>query len=58
MIKSQSLTDIRPMLLILFVVITNETDGMNINMQIETACELHKNKLLQAISTGFHGKTF
>lgn len=58
MIKSKSLYDIRAMLLTLFVVITNETDGVNIYTKLETPCEQHKTRLLQATSTGFLGNTF
>lgn len=58
MIKSQSLTDIRAMLLTLFIVITNETDGVNINTELETPCEQHKNRLLHTTSTGFQGMAF
>jgi len=57
-IKSQTLIDIRAMLLTLFIILTNETDGVNTITELETPCELHKNRLLQATSTGFQGKTF
>lgn len=57
LIKSQSLIDIRSMLLSLFVVLSNETDGIGINGQC-TPCEEHKQRLLQVTSTGFYGDYF
>lgn len=56
MIKSQSLTDVRSMLLTLFVVLTNETDGVNILTNKDTSCEKYKSNLLLATSTGFQSK--
>jgi len=52
LIKRQSLTEVRSLILSMFVVFTNETDGVNLNGQ-ETACELHKRKLIEATSNGF-----
>jgi len=57
LIKSQPLIDIRSMLLSLFVVLTNETDGISSNKQ-STPCEEHKKRLLQATSMGVQGKNF
>jgi len=56
LIKSQSLTEIRSMLLSLFVVLINETDGIDINKQKSTPCEEHKQRLIQATSIGFLGE--
>jgi len=42
MIKCQSLNDIKSILLSLFIVITNETDGVNEATGQETPCEIHK----------------
>jgi len=36
----------------MFVVFTNETDGVNLHGQ-ETACELHKRKLIEATYSRF-----
>lgn len=55
-IKSQSLPDVRSMLLTLFVVLSNETDGVKISNNLDTPCEKYKKKLLHATSTGFQGK--
>lgn len=41
------------MLLTLFTVLINDTDGINISTILNTACEKHKQNLLQATSTGF-----
>lgn len=54
-IKSQSLPDVRSMLLALFVVLSNETDGVNISNNLDIPCEKYKKKLIQATSTGFLG---
>lgn len=51
-IKSQSLLEIRSLLLSLFIVITNETDGEDLDTKKETPCEQQKNILIQAASTG------
>lgn len=45
------------MLLTLFVVLSNETDGVNISNNLDTPCEKYKKKLLHATSTGFQGKS-
>jgi hypothetical protein len=52
LIKSQSLTEIRSILLSLFVVFTNETDGLDIHGE-DTPCEKHKKNLISATSYGF-----
>lgn len=52
MIKCQSLNDIKSILLSLFIVITNEADGMNKATGQETPCEIHKKKLVNYSSTG------
>lgn len=52
LIKSQSLIEIGEILLLIFVVITNETDGFNQNTSLETPCEQFKNKLIDYSSTG------
>lgn len=52
MIKCQRLNDIKTILLSLFIVITNETDGLNKNTGLETPCEMHKKKLVNYSSSG------
>jgi len=52
LIKCQSLSEVRCLLMSMFVVFTNETDGIHLDGQ-ETACELHKKKLIEATSSGF-----
>lgn len=44
LIKCQSLLEVRSLLFSMFVVFTNETDGMNLENDQETACEFHKKK--------------
>lgn len=50
-LKSQTLLKIRKILLILFIIINNETNGDDIESRCTTPCE--KNKLIQTISTEF-----
>lgn len=52
-LKSQSLQEIRKILLSLFIVINNETDGDDMETGSMTPCERKKTKLIQAVSTGF-----
>jgi len=51
-IKCQRLNDIKTILLSLFIVITNETDGLNKDTGLETPCEMHKKKLVNYSSSG------
>lgn len=44
LIKSQSILELRSLLLSMFIVFTNETDGINIHNGQETPCEIHKKK--------------
>lgn len=53
LIKSQSLTEMRSLLLSLFVVIINETNGTNTLNGQNTHCENHKQKIITATSSGF-----
>jgi len=52
LIKSQSLIEMRSILLSLFVVLTNETDGVDIHGE-DTPCEKHRTILISATSYGF-----
>lgn len=52
-IKSQSFTEIRSILLSIFIVASNETDQMNSLTGRPTPCQTHKDKLLEAASSGF-----
>lgn len=53
LIKCQSLTEIHALLLSLFIVITNETDGTNKITNEDTPCEIHKKIIMSATSIGF-----
>lgn len=53
LIKRQSITAAHSLLLSMFVVFSNETDGINLENGQETPCEEHKNKLIKATSSGF-----
>jgi len=52
-IKSQSFTEIRSILLSIFIVASNETDQTNSLTGHPTPCQTHKEKLLEAASSGF-----
>lgn len=52
-IKSQSLDSIHSLLYALFIVLTNETDGIETNTNEITPCQHHKNILRRATSNGF-----
>jgi len=52
-LKNQSLQEIQKILLSLFIVINNETNGEDTETASTTPCEKEKKKLIQAISTGF-----
>jgi len=51
-INSQSLPEMYSIILSLFIVLSNETDGTNINRGLDTSCERHKNNLIQMTSSG------
>jgi len=53
LIKCQSLTEIHALLLSLFIVITNESDGTNLMTNEDTPCETHKQIIMSATSFGF-----
>lgn len=53
LMKSQSLNEIKLILLSLFAVITSETARHNLYTHEETPCEKHKQIIIQATSTGF-----
>lgn len=55
LIKCKTLNEIRVLLLSLFVLLTNETNGIDIRNGEETPCEQHKRLLTEATSTGFIG---
>jgi len=52
-LKSQSITFFRQILLSLFIVITNETDGINLVTGDDTPCQQHKKIILQAVTADF-----
>jgi len=52
-IKNQSISEIYSIVLSLFVVITNESDGVDVLTGRDTSCEHHKKKLIEITSTGF-----
>lgn len=52
LIKCQQLDDIHSILLSFFIVITNESNGVEKNTGIETSCECHYRTLLNIASTG------
>jgi len=52
-LKSQSVTFIREILLSLFIVVINETDGKYIATEDLTPCEQHKRIIIQAVTTDF-----
>lgn len=51
MIKCQNFKDLEHIVLSLFIVLTNETDGFDISSNMETPCEKHKKKLIEYTST-------
>jgi len=53
LIKCKTMNEIRVLLLSLFVLLTNETNGTDIENGEETPCEQHKRFLTEATSTGF-----
>ncbi|CAI6357055.1 unnamed protein product [Macrosiphum euphorbiae] len=53
LIKSQSIVEIRSLLLSMFAVFSNETAGICLRTRQETPCETHKKKILEATSCGF-----
>lgn len=52
-IKNQSISEIYSIVLSLFVVLTNESDGINAETGRDTPCEYHKKKIIEITSTGF-----
>lgn len=52
LVKCQSINDMHSLLLSLFIVLINETDGNDKESGIETVCEKHKKHLICATSTG------
>jgi len=52
-LKSQSITFIRQILLSLFIVITNETDGHDLVTGDDTPCEQHKKIIIQVVIIDF-----
>ncbi|CAI6370312.1 unnamed protein product [Macrosiphum euphorbiae] len=53
LIKCKTLNEIRVLLLSLFILLTNETNGTIPENDEETPCEQHKRILTEATSTGF-----
>ncbi|KAF0745883.1 Uncharacterized protein FWK35_00022377 [Aphis craccivora] len=56
-IKIQRLSEIKSLLLSIFVVASNETSGGNVETGIETPCSKHKNKLIEVPSGSFTSYT-
>jgi len=52
MVKCQNILDLRKILISLFIVFTNETDGSDINTGLATPCESHKKELINFTFTG------
>jgi len=52
-VKSQTLEDVHTLLLSLFVVLINETNGNDKESGLETSCEKHFNILISATTVGF-----
>ncbi|KAF0744921.1 Uncharacterized protein FWK35_00025563 [Aphis craccivora] len=52
MIKCQNFEEIYSLLLSLFITITNETNGVQRNTNIETSCQKHYTRLINTASTG------
>jgi len=52
-VKGQSLPDVRSMLLTLFVVLSNETDGVKISTNLDTPCEKYKKNYFMRHLQGF-----
>jgi len=52
LIKSQSIEAIYFLLLSLFIVLTNETDGMDSISGKDTPCETHKQRIISVNATG------
>lgn len=52
LVKSQDIKQVHTLLLSLFTVITNETDGDKLSSNINTQCEIHKKILITATATG------
>lgn len=52
LIKCQSLEDMYSLLLSLFIVLTNETDGTDDTNGEETPCEMYKQRIIHISSTG------
>jgi len=53
LVKSQSFRDIYSLVLSMFVVLNSETNGNDVELGHETACERHKKRLIEATSSGF-----
>jgi len=53
-LKSQSLVFIESIIMSLFIVITNETDGTDLISFEDTPCKQHKKNFIQAVSTELH----
>jgi len=52
MLKCQNFEDVYSLLLSLFIKITNETNGVQRNTNIETSCLKHYTRLINTASTG------
>lgn len=53
LIKSKSLSEVHSLLYSIFVVLSNETDGLDLENAEETPCEIHRKRIIEATSTGF-----
>lgn len=52
-IQSKNLSEIRSLLLSIFVVASNESVGYSVDNGLETPCLVHKKKLIESASSGF-----
>ncbi|KAL4121324.1 hypothetical protein QTP88_013861 [Uroleucon formosanum] len=51
-VKFQDLKEVYSLLLSVFISITNESNGLDRNTEIETSCERHNRRLMNIVSTG------
>lgn len=57
-IKTQSLDEIRSLLISIFIVASNKSDGDNTVTGSITQCEMHKTKILEVVSSGLTNVQF
>jgi len=52
LVKCQDLEEVYTLLLSVFISITNESNGLELNTLVETSCERHNKRLIEIVSTG------